>query len=251
VLDIRPTEGERMTQPAVTTDVTTHLTQPTHLTHLAHPLEGPGRRSLAALLRAGTHDEHRRAESMPFVGALVEGRLDAAAYTDLLVQYRVVYAALETAGGRMRDGDRPGASLADPALDRRPALEADLTSLAGPGWQDLTVRPAGAAYAARVADVATGLPGYAAHAYTRYLGDLSGGLFIRAVLRRHGYADDALAFYDFPAIPKPKPYKDAYRSRLDALPLDAAQQDAVVAEARVAFDLTTALLAELGEAYDC
>ena len=32
-------------------------------------------------------------------------------------------------------------------------------------------------------------------------------------------ADNAYkgAFYDFPEIPKPKPYKDAYRARLDAL----------------------------------
>lgn len=55
-----------------------------------------------------------------------------------------------------------------------------------------------------------------------------------------------MSFYSFPAIPKPKLFKDEYRARLDALPFDAAERARVAAEAQVAFDLNTAVFSELG-----
>jgi heme oxygenase (biliverdin-producing, ferredoxin) len=67
------------------------------------------------------------------------------------------------------------------------------------------------------------------------------------VLRRVYALDGAgLAFYDFPLVPQPVPYRRAYRDRLDALPLTPAQQRRVVSEVQDAFALNTALFAELG-----
>ncbi|HYF72032.1 MAG TPA: biliverdin-producing heme oxygenase, partial [Nocardioides sp.] len=87
-----------------------------------------------------------------------------------------------------------------------------------------------------------------AHHYTRYLGDLSGGQAIGRILdRSFGLGGRGVAFYAFPQIPRPKPYKDAYRVRLDALGLSADQRDLVVAEVKEAFRLNQALVAELGE----
>lgn len=200
--------------------------------------------SLADALRARTREVHETAERTPFVDDLLEGRLDVAAYVDLLVQYRAVYAALEAAGSALREDGRCG-GLADPALERSAAIEADLAALAGPAWRDRPVVPAAEEHAARISAVAD-VPGlWAAHAWTRYLGDLSGGQAIRVALqRRYGLADDALRFYAF-SVGRVKPYKDAYRARLDALPLTAAQVAAAVEEARLAFALTTSTFGEV------
>jgi heme oxygenase len=83
----------------------------------------------------------------------------------------------------------------------------------------------------------------------RNLGDLSGGQILARVLTRTYGMTEGLRFFDFEQIPKPKPYKDVYRERLDALPLTDGEQQRVVREAQLAFDLNTALFAALDEAH--
>ena len=56
-----------------------------------------------------------------------------------------------------------------------------------------------------------------------------------------------VAFYAFPEVPKPKPYKDAYRARLDALPLDAEEHQRVLTEVKAVFGLNGGLFSELTE----
>ena len=185
---------------------------------------------------------------MPFVGALMAGRLPLDAYVDLLAQHHAVYAALEAAEPFVR-ADPAGRSLVVDGLARSAAIERDLAVLLGTAWRtSIRTLPATTAYVARLGEVAgTWVGGYAAHAYTRYLGDLSGGLVIRSVLRRHyGLTDDALHFLTFPTIPQPKRFKDDYRARLDALPLGPAERARVADEARLAFRLNAAVLADLG-----
>ncbi|KAE8766069.1 heme oxygenase (biliverdin-producing) [Georgenia thermotolerans] len=202
---------------------------------------------LSQRLRDGTQDDHRAAESQPFVSALLAGELDVAAYADLAGQQLAIYRALEDGGSAMRRDPR-GRHLVFSALERVPSIERDLAHLHGPGWRDrLRILPATRAYAARLRAVAGHLPEYAAHAYTRYLGDLSGGQIIKRMVQRHyGVGGDGLTFYDFPDIPKAKPFKDRYRERLDALELDAAETARTVAEAQEAFRLNRAVFAELG-----
>ena len=60
--------------------------------------------------------------------------------------------------------------------------------------------------------------------------------------------DAALTFYRFDGIDKAKPYKDAYRATLDALPLDAETQALVVREAIRTFRLNQAVFADLEQA---
>ena len=92
---------------------------------------------------------------------------------------------------------------------------------------------------------------YAAHHYTRYLGDLSGGQAIGRILdREFDLGGRGIAFYDFAAIPKPKPYKDAYRARLDALGASPDEKQRIVEEVKVAFGLNQALFTELGQEID-
>lgn len=203
---------------------------------------------LAAALRTATRTEHEQAEHMPFVTELMAGRLPVAAYTDLLAQHHAIYRALEDAEPLVR-ADPAGATMLFEGLARSASIERDLAALLGPSWRDaVRVLPATGRYVERLrTSGGTWVGGYVAHAYTRYLGDLSGGLAVRAVLRRSlGVPDDALAFYTFPAIPKPKLFKDVYRARLDALPFDAAERARVVDEARLAFRLNADVFADLG-----
>lgn len=206
------------------------------------------RTPLSTLLREGTRPEHEAAESMGFVEQLMAGRLDRAAYTDLAAQQHAIYSALEAASAQIRT-DPVGAPLVFDELTRVPSIEADLEFLVGPGWAgEIRILPATARYAARIAETGTSVGLYVAHAYTRYLGDLSGGQIIQRMLERHyGFEAEGVSFYHFAGIPKVKPFKDTYRERLDALDLDDDARTQAVAEAKAAFEHNRAMFAELGE----
>jgi len=205
---------------------------------------------LSAALREGTREVHGEAEGMAFIEALMGGRLGQDAYTALAVQQLTIYAALEAAGAGLRAVGADHGLVFD-ELTRLPAIESDLAHLLGDDWASKAEPlPATRAYAERLAACSSDITLYAAHAYTRYLGDLSGGQVIKRMVQRHyGVADAGVSFYDFPEIHKLKPFKDVYRERLDALPLDAEQVAATVAEAQVAFRLNQAVFAGLGERF--
>jgi heme oxygenase len=213
-----------------------------HMRPRAADEDAPG---LAAALRAGTRDAHRDAEGSSFVEELMAGRLAVDAYADLVAQHLSVYTALEAAGDLLRATGRDG-GLFPPALRRVPTIAADLAALLGTGWRDrVRTLPATTAYAARIAQVGDEPARWAAHAYTRYLGDLSGGQVIRRVLGRTYGLTAGTSFYEFDEIDKVKPFKDVYRERLDALPLTEAQRADAVDEARIAFAHNSAVFASL------
>lgn len=203
---------------------------------------------LSVAVREGSRAEHEAAEGSSFLTDLLEGRINEAGYAAYLLRLRTVYAALEDVG-RTHAADPVVAAVLDPALERVAALDADLAHWApdvDPGRA--VASPAAAAYRDRVLASSTWLPAYVAHHYTRYLGDLSGGQAIGRLLDRTFGLDGAgLAFYDFSALGKPKPYKDGYRARLDGLGLDAAATTRVVDEVRAAFALNQALFVELAQ----
>lgn len=210
---------------------------------------------LSVLLRSGTRDEHRAAETMGFIERLMSGAFGErgrAAYADLAAQQHAIYGALEQAGATVGATPAGAASgILFPELTRTPQIERDLEFLLGPGWaQEITLTPATERYVERLRALRGSLPRYAAHAYTRYLGDLSGGQIIRTMLQRHyGFGEEGLAFYRFEAIDKAKVFKDVYRERLDALRFDAEGRALVVTEAREAFRLNRAVFAALGETH--
>jgi heme oxygenase len=204
---------------------------------------------LSAAMREGSLAEHRAAEDSSFMSELLGGRVNERGYADYLLRLRVAYDALEQLVRAHRD-DAGVAAVHDTALERLAAIDADLDHWVGRSTGDRSVdSPAADAYRRRLVDAAAQWPTLlVAHHYTRYLGDLSGGQAIGRILDRTFGLDGAgIAFYDFPQIAKPKIYKDGYRARLDALGLDAEQQERVVAEVRTAFRLNQALFAELGE----
>ena len=203
---------------------------------------------LSTLLREGTRADHGAANSEDFIEQLMSGALNRAAYADLSAQLLVVYEALEDASASMRDDER-GADLVFDELTRVPAIERDLAFLYGPVWrEEIRILPATREYAERVREAGGSLAHYAAHSYTRYLGDLSGGQIVKRMMKQHYALDqDGVAFYTFPDIPKIKLFKDAYRNRLDDLTLDQDEIDAVLAEAHHAFHLNRVVFTGLAE----
>ncbi|WP_326551728.1 biliverdin-producing heme oxygenase [Micromonospora sp. NBC_01813] len=206
--------------------------------------------TFSARLRAASWQDHQAAESQRYVSALVAGELPRDRYADLVAQHYFIYQVLEEAAEAMRDDELAG-GFVDGRLTRLPALETDLACLLGPDWSTrIVANVATRRYVARLQEVCfTFAPAFIAHHYTRYLGDLSGGLFIgRQVAQTYGLTADAgVAFYHFADIDDARAYKNAYRARLDALPLDVTAEAALVGEVAVAYRHNSAVLADLGQ----
>lgn len=200
-------------------------------------------RPFSVAMKEGSAAEHEAAEHSPYVSELLGGRINRQGYADYLLRLRMIYEALEEAVRARRD-DPLVAAVYDPALERLAAIDTDLEYWAPGAARDVN-SPAAAAYRDRITDSSWG-GALVAHHYTRYLGDLSGGQVIGKFLdRTFGLQGAGLSFYDFPM--RPKPYKDAYRSRLDNLGLNADEVECAVDEVRIAFNLNQALFNELAE----
>lgn len=204
---------------------------------------------LSVAMREGSMAEHKHAEGSAFVERLLAGEVDEQGYLQFLGRLRKVYAAMESVGRSLADDPIAGA-VYDGKLVRLASIDADLEHWSGGRPVDID-SPAADAYVARLEASAEWGGLYLAHHYTRYLGDLSGGQVFGTVLKREfDLGEVGASFYKFTEIPKPKPYKDAYRARMDDLGLDAVQIGRVVDEVKVAFNLNQALFQELSANLD-
>ncbi len=203
-------------------------------------------------VRQATAGVHRTAETAPFLGRLLGGALPITDYGRLIVQHHAIYHALEASNAVMASDPVAGPFVSNELL-RRPALERDAIAVLGTDWAErpeAELVPATVEYCQRLLEVGGSWPGgWIGHQYVRYLGDLSGGLHIRQVIERiyDIDADTGTAFYDFPKVPDPQAWKQAYRQRLDAAPWDADEQARIVDEVLEAYRLNTAIFTQLGE----
>lgn len=198
---------------------------------------------LATALRIHTRAVHAAAERSGIVREILRGTASRQGYVLLLRNLVPVYQHMEGELERLRGSPGVGA-LAYRDLYRSRALESDLEQLAGSDWRDsLSVLPAAERYAQRVLVAASGDgQQLIAHAYTRYLGDLSGGQVLRRLLHRSlGLDASLLSFYEFPGIPDIAVFKAQYRRNLDRAGREIADPAGVLDEALVAFRLNMAL----------
>lgn len=198
--------------------------------------------SVVTQLYFATKELHTEAERSGIIRDMLRG--DASRDGYILLQRNVlpVYQALEA--GLERHSDSPAlAGLAHYRLDRATALAADLTALCHGDFSDVPLLPAGAAYARRIEAAAEGDGELLiAHAYTRYLGDLSGGQILKRLLAsRPGLTPKQLSFYDFPDHADLAALKTDYREALDAAGALAKHPQAIVDEGARAFQLNTDL----------
>lgn len=201
-------------------------------------------------LRERSSGAHSSSENAGFMADLVTGDGTRDDYVALVAQHWFIYEALEAAAGRML-GDPVARMFITDKLTRLPALEADLRYLIGADWRGrIAPLPTTQRYAQRIQAVGTSWAGgFVAHHYTRYLGDLSGGLFIgRLMQRRFGLGPDGTAFYLFAEIADPTAFKNAYREQLDAAPWDATERERVIDEVLLAYRFNTELFDDLAAA---
>lgn len=194
---------------------------------------------LADVLKHHTHELHREAERTGVVADMIRGdvtRVDYALYLrNVLPAYRVLEQSMDARADLA--ALRP---FSLQAVYRAQAIESDLRVMIGPYWdRTLPLLGAGERYANRIADVAANdCLRLIAHAYVRYLGDLSGGQILRRLLARSlGLGPDALSFYDFPDIADINAFKETYRDAIDQVGRDLDDVRGVVDETATAFRL--------------
>lgn len=181
---------------------------------------------------------HAEAERTGIIRSLLRGEASRAGYILLLRNLLPAYRAMEH--GLERHSGSPGIEmLSRYRLARAHAIESDLAALCGERWiEDVPLLAAGDIYAERVARAAEG-DGMRliAHAYTRYLGDLSGGQILQRLLARTlELRPSELTFYDF-AHYDLEVLKADYRRALDDAGATAPDSQIVVEEGAIAFSM--------------
>lgn len=215
------------------------------------PTETTVDQPFSTAIRAATADAHRDAERSSFLADLVGGSLPLEGYGRLVAQHRAIYEALEAANEAMA-ADPVAGTFVQQDVVRLPALERDVVAVLGEGWAarpEAELVPATVEYCDRLREVGASWPGgWVAHQYVRYLGDLSGGLFIRTRVEAVFGIDagSGTAFYDFPQVPDPAAWKDAYRRRLDEASWSADERERITAEILESYRLNTLVLEQLG-----
>lgn len=199
-------------------------------------------------LRAATAPMHEALEAHAVMQRILGGAVTRSAYCLYLRNLHPIYATLEETLEHCSD-DPALAAFNRPALFRGAAIARDLCTLSGADWHSLALMPSAVAYAGSLQRLAREQPALlGAHAYVRYLGDLSGGRIVRgriAAALALDAADDAsagLEFYAFDA--PPRELARQLRSDLGALPLHG-HEDAFVKEAVSGFARHRALFDEL------
>ena len=201
-------------------------------------------RALSEQLKEGTAAAHAAAENVHFVKDFIQGNIPLPLYKRFVADLYHVYKALEKrleqeALAQPRDQGGIVAPIFFPwELSRTESLEADLEHWLGADWRtapELEPSPCTLEYVQRIER--TTPAGIVAHAYTRYMGDLSGGqVLLRKAQKAFGLqrgSTEGLSFYIFSNIERAKVFKDTFRLELDRLEPEPQLAQEIVAEANV------------------
>ncbi len=207
--------------------------------------------NLAQRLREGTQQSHTAAENTAFMKCFLKGIVEREPFRKLLANLYFVYSTLEAEFESHRDHPVVGPMIF-PEIFRTANLERDLTFYYGDNWREqISPLPAGQIYVDRIREVAKNDPALLiAHAYTRYMGDLSGGQALKNIVRSAMSLppDQGTGLHEFellPTVEAKRAFKEKYRDTLNALPVDDATIDRIVAEANYAFHLNRDVVHEL------
>ncbi len=204
--------------------------------------------NLATQLREGTSKSHSMAENVSFVKSFLGGVIDKESYRKLVSNLYFVYSAMEEEMEKNKENVyiKP---IYFTELNRRKNLELDLEHYYGPNWKSLIrISEATSSYVERIKTISSERPELlVAHAYTRYLGDLSGGQLLKKIAQRAMNLPDGkgLAFYEFDQVEDEQEFKQNSKKALDSLPLDSTLAENIVAEANVSFTMNMKMFQEL------
>ncbi|KAG8429336.1 hypothetical protein GDO86_020479, partial [Hymenochirus boettgeri] len=205
---------------------------------------------LSELLKEGTKESHERAENTKFVKDFLKGRIKQEAFKLATSALFFTYSALEEELDRNRENPAIEPLYFPQELHRKEALEKDLCYFYGEDWEgSIQCSEATKAYVERIHHLGSTKPELlVAHAYTRYMGDLSGGQILRKVAQRALHlpsTEEGIQFYVFNNVTNAQQFKQLYRARLNALDLDADTKEEIVQEANCAFQFNMQVFEEL------
>lgn len=199
---------------------------------------------LAAKLREGTKKPHSTAENTGFVLCLIKGVVEPISLRKFLGYLYFVYSALEQNLAKHQEHPVVG-PMYFPELNRTANLQEDLAYYYGENWRDLITSSENCdRFVARIHAVSVTHPELlVAHAYTRYLGDLSGGQAFRKIFRNalNLPEDKGTRFYEFDVIADIPAFKNRYRDALNSLAVSDEMADKIVDEANESFYLSRSL----------
>ncbi|KAF9187883.1 Heme oxygenase 2 [Haplosporangium sp. Z 767] len=195
---------------------------------------------LATDLKEGTKTVHSEAERSKFVKFFFKGEITPATYGRFLISLYHVYSALEKALDQHKDNANVQLIHFPKELSRKEALEQDLEFFNGPEWRDMLnpMSPAQKKYVEAIERCAATKPDLLiAHAYVRYLGDLSGGQILARKLQKYNDLPEGkgVAFYSFDLIEDKDGFKEQYRKRINQVEVDEETHKAIVEESCQAF----------------
>ncbi len=199
-------------------------------------------------VRGRTKHLHACAERSGVISDLLHNRAELADYALLLRNLLPAYVELETGLGRHLRSPAGAGLLADRRVFRSQALRQDLSAICGPDWSSrLRLLPVGKTYARHVYNLASGSgAGLIAHAYVRYLGDLSGGQIVKKLLQKNfGMTDESLAFYAFPEIDDLDTFREEFRLLIEQAAGMAGDAEELIEEACLGFELNIRLSEEV------
>ena len=204
--------------------------------------------NLAIKLRSGTQQSHAATENIGFMKCFVKGVVDRNCFAKFLSNLYLVYSELEAALETHKNHPCVGV-VYFPELNRKANLEKDLEFYYGSDWL-LQITPLASAqnYISRIREVAQKQPELLiGHAYTRYMGDLSGGQMLQKVVQStfNLVGDRGTSFYNFEQIPDKNTFKNKYREALDKVPVDDKTAEKIVAEANNSFQFNMQIAKEL------
>ncbi|XP_060774846.1 heme oxygenase-like isoform X1 [Neoarius graeffei] len=206
-------------------------------------------RDLSEQIKAATKESHVRAENTELMLAFQRANIGLQQYKLLLCSLYKIYEALEEELDRNASHDSVAPIYFPQELGRTEELKKDLEHFYGPDWREKMVVPAATLrYAQRLREIGSDRPEYlVAHAYTRYLGDLSGGQVLGRIAQKAlGLKNgEGLAFFSFPAVSSPNLFKQLYRSRMNSIELTETQREGVLEEAVRAFEFNIQVFDEL------
>jgi heme oxygenase (biliverdin-producing, ferredoxin) len=206
---------------------------------------------LASQLREGTKQSHTMAENTAYMKCFLKGIVEREPFRKLIANLYFVYSTLEAELLRHRNHPVVGL-IYFPELNRKASLEKDLVFYYGDNWREqIAPSAAGKIYVDRLKEISNSEPALlVAHAYVRYLGDLSGGQGLKSIVRSalDLPSDRGTQFYEFDAFTSVgaiKEFKVRYRDTLNSLPVDSELIEKIVTEANKAFALNCEVMHSL------
>ncbi|XP_031562376.1 heme oxygenase 1-like [Actinia tenebrosa] len=205
---------------------------------------------LSKELKKGTKVVHREAENVHFVKEFIKGRIESYWYRVLLADLYFVYKALEEESRRHKDNEYIKAIHFPHELERTEMIKEDLAFYYGEDWEErIELTDATKEYVERLKKIGNEDPILLIpHHYTRYLGDLSGGLILKKMATKAmdlPSTGEGVRFYCFDNVAEPKKFKNIYRSQLDKLQIDQETSDKIVEEANLAFMFNIKIFREI------